>query len=141
MRFSVTTLLVIVTLAAVVLAALVVMPGTPAVLFFVGLLCLVPALTSLVAAFGRGSARACGVTATLFQFFFWLFFWSLNPRGWFTSSLRESLYWYTSLVTSELNAGTEVKTWFVFVGILSTVGGLAGGLVHRFWLQPIRHKD
>jgi hypothetical protein len=136
MRFSMTVLLVIVTVIAVVLAALIVMASTPAVLFFVGLLCLMPALTVLVAAFGRGAWRAGGITATLFQLFFWLFFWSLESDGWFVSSLRESLYWYANLATNELSAGTEVKTWFVFVGILSTVGGLAGALIHRFWLQP-----
>jgi hypothetical protein len=134
MRFSITTLLVIVTLIAVVLAALVVMASTPAVLFFVGLLCLILALTLMLAVFGRGSQRAGGIVATLFQLFFWLFFWQLDHNGVFIDELRESLYWYTNLATNELNAGTEVKTWFVFVGTMTAVGGLAGAIVHRFWL-------
>jgi hypothetical protein len=81
MRFSVTTLLVIVTIVAVVLAALVVMPDTAAILFFIGLMCLLPALTALVAVFGRGASRPCGIVATLFQFFFWLFVSSLDQEG------------------------------------------------------------
>jgi hypothetical protein len=139
MRFSMTTLLVIVTAIAILLAALVVMVDAPAILFFVGLLCLLPALTSLVAVFGRRAVRAGGIVATLYQIFFWLFVWSLDKSGVFIDELQHSLYWYTSLVTDESGTGTEMKTWFVFVGIMTTVGGLAGATIHRFWLksQPL----
>jgi hypothetical protein len=141
MRFSVTTLLVIVTTIAAVLAALVVMPDSAAILFFVGLMCLLPALTFLVAVFGRGASRACGVVATLFQCFFWLFFWSLDQEGWFVNELRQSLYWYSNLVTDEFSAGTMMKTWFVFVAGMSAAGGLAGAMIYRFWLQPVIRKE
>jgi hypothetical protein len=135
LRFSITTLLVVVTVIATLLAALVVMDDAPAILFFVGLLCLMPAVTSLVAVFGRESVRAGGIVATLFQLLFWLFFWQLDQSGVFIDELRQSLYWYTDLVTNDFRTGAEMKTWFVFVGIMTTVGGIAGAAIHRYWLK------
>lgn len=141
MRYSMTTLLVIVTVIATLLAALVVMADAPAILFFVGLLCLMPALTALVAAFGRGSVRVAGVVATLFQLFFWLFFWQLDQSGVFIDELRQSLYWYLDVVTDDFRTGAEMKAWFVFVAVMTTIGGLAGATIHRFWLQSRRREE
>jgi len=140
MRFSVTTLLVIVTVISALVAAIFTMPEPPSSLIFFSLLFLLPAITAMVAICGHDASRAFGIVATLFQLCFWSVFWLVGEGSFQLYAIRRTLYWAWGRELVEVHFDVEMRAWFVFVGMMTVLGGFVGAAIYQYWLTDYRHK-